>query len=361
MRTLNQYIGRSFTSSFLLTVLVLTFVMSLGSLFRITDMLARGVPLLLIGQFFLWSMPALLVFTIPVSVLTAVLLVFGRLSHDGELTAMKACGVSLWQTARSPLIAACLLTAICLGMNFEVAPRIEQQQRGLMEQMRADVMLSLLEEGQFVPMSPGVSVYIWRKKGPQLQNVVIMEQSKGQPRRIEARSGTVAVTPDGKFFQLELKDVKITPFLDGKSASGFSEYWPVRIPIQAKARTMKSSPSSLTADALSAELIRLNPRTGSQPDPLEHLRMKVEVSTRIVMALGCLAFVFIGIPLGIRNPRRESSISIGLSLLLAFIFYLFIIVALTLARRPEFSPHLFVWFPIPVSVMLGAWLIRRMN
>jgi lipopolysaccharide export system permease protein len=105
----------------------------------------------------------------------------------------------------------------------------------------------------------------------------------------------------------------------------------------------------------------LDPAYGAQPNRLDHLRLKVEVNIRIVMALGCLAFVFIGIPLGIRNPRRESSFSVGISLLLAFGFYLVIIVAQTLARRPELAPHLFVWFPIPVSIILGVWLIRRLN
>jgi lipopolysaccharide export system permease protein len=361
MRTLNHYIGRSFTSSFLLTVLVLTFVMSMGSLFRITDMLAKGVALASIAQFFLWSMPALLIFTIPISVLTAVLLVFGRLSHEGELTAMKACGISLWQTARRPILYAVLLSAFCLAMNFEVAPRIEQRQRALMNEMRSDVVLSLLEEGQFVQMAPGFSIYIWRKKGPRLQQVVIIDQSGGKPRRIEARSGTVSVSPDNRFFQLDLRDVRISPFIDGHSASGFCEQWPVRIPIKEKGRIQKPTPSSLTSAALAGELIRMNPVTGTSPDLLEHLRLRVEVNKRMVMALGCLAFVFLGVPLGIRNPRRESSISVGISLFLAFVFYLFVIVAQTLGRRPELFPHLFVWFPIPISIILGSWLIKRMN
>lgn len=361
MRTLNQYIGRSFMSSFLLTVLILTFVMSMGSLFRITDMLARGVSIMSIGQFFLWSMPALLIFTIPISVLTGVLLVFGRLSHEGELTAMKACGVSLWQTARRPFLYAALLSAICLALNFEVAPRIEQRQKALMDEMRSDVVLSLLEEGQFVQMAPGFSIYIWRKKGPRLQQVVIIEQSSGKPRRIEARSGTVGVSPDGRFFELDLRDVRISPFIDGHSASGFCDQWPVRIPVKEKGRFQKPTPSSRTLTTLTRELMRLDPVLGVNPDLLEHLRLRVEINKRIVMALGCLAFVFLGVPLGIRNPRRESSISVGISLFMAFVFYLFIIVAQTLGRRPELFPHLFVWFPIPVSIILGCWLIRRLN
>ena len=103
------------------------------------------------------------------------------------------------------------------------------------------------------------------------------------------------------------------------------------------------------------------PATATRPERLEYLRLLVEVNKRIVMALGCVAFVFLGVPLGISNPRRESSISVGLSLLLAFVFYLFIILAQTLGRRPELFPHLFVWFPIPVSIILGILLIRRMN
>jgi lipopolysaccharide export LptBFGC system permease protein LptF len=188
-----------------------------------------------------------------------------------------------------------------------------------------------------------------------------MEQTKTLTRRIEARTATVALSPDNKYFKLDLFDVRISPFMEGNSASGFSERWPFTMPVQSKSKLDKSSPSSLTTQALGAELLRFDPVVGAEPNPLEHLRMMVEVNTRIVMALGCLAFVFIGIPLGIRNPRKESSFSIGISLLLAFAFYLFIIMALTVSRRPELAPHLFVWFPIPFSIILGVWLIRRLN
>lgn len=361
MRTLNQYLGRAFGVSFLLTVAVLTFVMSLVSLFRITDLLARGVPAGLIAQFFLWSMPALLVFTIPVSVLTATLLVYGRLSHNGELTAMRACGISLWQTARRPIFGACLMTAVCLGANFELAPRIDRLQRAFRATIRSDVAINLLEEGQFVPVSPGVSVYIWRKKGDQLKRVVIADRTEGFLRRIEAAEGTLRTPPDGASIELDLRDVRITPFIDGDSAGGFCERWPVRIPIDTRDANPEWPPSSLRLPELINALADRHPESGTAPDAREHLRLVVEIQMRLVLSVACLAFVLLGIPLGIRNPRRESSVSVGISLLLAFTYYLFIIAAQTLSRRPELSPHLFVWLPVPVSVMVGLVLIRRSN
>ncbi len=362
MRTLNQYIGRSFASSFVLAAVVLTFVMSLVSLFQITDLLARGVPLGLILSFFLWSMPALLVFTIPVSVLTSALLLFGRLSHEGELTAMRACGISLWQAARRPILYSLLLTAVCLAVNFELTPRIERRQRAFRDRMRSEFALTLLEEGQFVEIANHRSVYVWRKKGNALKKIVVADRSEGFLRRIEAETGVVQVSPDRLFLELDLRSVRISPFIDGKSASGFCERWPIRIPLTKDGGKAPSTPpSALTLKELMAAVGEHNPVTGRTPNPVERLRLVVEVNIRVVMALACLAFVLLGIPLGVRNPRRESAVSVGISLLLAFIFYLFIVAAETLGRRPEMVPHLFVWFPIPVSFILGSWLFRRLN
>ena len=89
--------------------------------------------------------------------------------------------------------------------------------------------------------------------------------------------------------------------------------------------------------------------------------MAVELNKRLVLAVSCMAFVLLGVPLGIRAHRKESSIGVALSLLVMFCFYLFVIIAETLVERPECRPDLIVWLPFLVCAVLGFLLLDRMN
>jgi len=87
--------------------------------------------------------------------------------------------------------------------------------------------------------------------------------------------------------------------------------------------------------------------------------LRVEYHKRLVLALSCIVFVLLGAPLATRTHRSETTVGIAMSLLLVFVFYLFIIVAETLTRKPEFQPHLIVWAPVVLAAALGTWLIHR--
>ena len=92
IRVFNRYLLGDFLKSFFLTLIVLTFVMYVGAVVQAIDYMSRGISGWLILKIFALNIPFTLTFVIPMSVLTTVLLHFGRLSADGEITAMKACG-----------------------------------------------------------------------------------------------------------------------------------------------------------------------------------------------------------------------------------------------------------------------------
>ena len=104
MKILRKYLLKEVSLMFLLSLFIFTFALVAGNLIKLADLVInKGVNIVLIGKLFLFLIPFLLSYTIPMSSLSATLLVFGRLSSDNEITAMRAHGINLYKLT-TPLI-----------------------------------------------------------------------------------------------------------------------------------------------------------------------------------------------------------------------------------------------------------------
>jgi lipopolysaccharide export system permease protein len=364
VRILSRYVTNGFLSTFALSLLIITFVMSIGGVFKAIDLISRGASGGLILQLFLYGMPPALSFAIPLSLLVASLLVFERLSADGELMAMTACGVSLARLVWRPVLFAVLLLGVCLHINGEWAPRAHYAQRSTVRQLAMRFPMEMLEEGRYIEDIEGFVIYIGRKKGDILSNVRIYDLRAKPRREINARTGRLSLSENGENLLMHLFDVRVDPISDGKSGEGFCAEWTVRIPNQVQKGELKKRRGDRTLDELlkgirSIEMV--HPDMGREDQMAERLTLMVELSRRLVLSFSCLAFVLVGIPLGIKVHRRESSAGIGISLGLALGFHAFIILAESVRRRPELHPEVIPWIPIVLCIGLGLWLIRRQN
>jgi len=362
MQTISGYITRSFLATFLTTTLVITFVMCIGVLFKITDLLAMGASWRPILRIFLAGMPSALAFAIPISSLVASLLVFGRLSSDHEISAMKSCGFSHWQIAAWPLILSALLTALCLFINNEVGPRSHFARRAATAQL-AMRPVDLLEEGQFIHDFSGLAIWVGRKSGNEVRDIRICNTSDPEFRQqIRAKTGAIGVSTNGTDLLIKLHDVKVDPLMKGRPGAGFCDHYTVTIENAFRRRKYKPSRKDMTfLQLLQGIRDPMSVSTSVYGDEAERLRMvlAVEMNKRVSLSLSCFAFVLLGIPLGIKSHRKESSIGIAISLILAFAFYLFIIVAESMSGQYTFRPDLIVLFPILLFSIIGLWLVAR--
>src|SRR5258705_12245872 len=94
---------------------VFTFVLMLARMLKqLSEMLVnRQVGLHVVGWFILLVMPYVLSFSLPMAMLAAALLVFGRMSADNEITAIRASGVGLGRVGSPVILRALLMTARC--------------------------------------------------------------------------------------------------------------------------------------------------------------------------------------------------------------------------------------------------------
>ena len=346
-----------------MALVVFTFVMSIGLIFKVSELLVRGVWWQPILQLLLGAVPALLALSIPVSLITSSLLVFGRLSADGEVLAMRASGISIEQMAAGPLLVGLVLTGVCIYINQDLVPRDNYRRREIRNMVTTVSPLEMLEEGTFIRDFAGLTIYIGRKEGDRLADVRISDsRERGFRRELRARTGRARMSGDGNTLDLQLFDVMVDPFSKDVQDALFCKSWSLPISTVRDQRRHEKREKDLTLTELLDRMVRADVVYRELPADQrgqERMNLAVEMNTRLALSFSCFSFVLLGIPLGIRAHRKESTVGVALSLLLVFSFYLFVIAAQSLARRPICRPDLIVWLPVLLSMFGGIRLIRR--
>lgn len=365
MKIIARYVMRDIALTFVITLAVFTFVTTTMVLFKVSEFIAAGGDGHVVLKIFLSGLPVALGYSLPISILTTVLLVFGRLSANGEITAMKACGISMKRILLFPALLGLALSAFTLYLNAVVIPHTYQQRRLAIAELGFSTPLALIEEGRFIRDFPGMMFFFGSKKGERISDVIIYQYGPNYSlRNIRAKHGTIKLSDDGLFILVNLVDVRIDPFYDDRPGPGTARHLPLKLAlpkiVKPPSRFKKTNDMTLTElRQTAAELPNLMPELEPEKLAENQMQLTVEFHRRIVMALSCFIFVLLGVPLGTQTHRRESTVGIALSLVLVLVFYLFVIVAKALAKHPELHPYLICWAPIGLAVGLSAILIRR--
>lgn len=372
MRVLQRYILADFITSFLMTLSVFTFVMCTGAVIRAIDVATQTGIGGLIAQIFVLSIPYMMTFAIPMSVLTACLILFGRLSFDGELTAMRACGISLWNIIAPVIIVAVLFSVLCAYINTSVAPRCKEMQRAVLRDIGMEKPINLLEAGRFIQDFPNMSVYVRSRSGNNVEDIIVYERDEhGLVSNIRAQRGVLRSDDASRKLVIDLYGVRVdqrdkdSSSEAPKSSYRYADYWKVEVDFSAMSQQKRrKKPSDMVVSEL-IEKIRDVRKAFPDLTPRDLARQKmfmiVEVNKRFAMALSCFAFALIGIPLGMKSRRKESSVGVGIALGLVFLFYLFSIAANSLVSYPEWRPDMIVWLPVILCEVIGFYLIYRQN
>ncbi len=206
MRVLNFYILNSVLMTFIMALVVLTFMMVMGSLLQVFELVLKKFDVLTILEFIGIVMAQVLCYALPFSVAGASLLVYSRFSADGEITAMKATGVSIFRIAFPTIALATVIAILSFYAHNNVLPLAQQKQRELVANYDVEDPMALIETGTFKAIGP-YRIKIGEKHDEELKDIELIEDLSTHYRNIKAKEGRLHYQRAQAKLQLELNQV----------------------------------------------------------------------------------------------------------------------------------------------------------
>jgi lipopolysaccharide export system permease protein len=350
-------------------VAVLSLIIVLGNAFKqIFELLVNDeLPISLIFKMVGLLIPQALTFTMPWGILVAALIVFGRMSQDLELQAIRAAGIGLVPLVAPVILFGLFLSAVCFYNNAVIVPLTLQKFKSVLLDIGRDNPAFLIRAGEAMDRFPGYRIYIGKKNGTDLTDINIWElDPNGVPRRnIRAEKGSLSADLDDLSLTITLQKARQeergenAADLNGIRAGLSADQLPLKISLRSflNPDDMKDIRIAGLGDLTNRIL---SPVEG-YVDPKQIYPMLTEMQKRISFALAPFTLLLVGIPLGIRVQRKETSVGVVISFFLVMAYYALILLAEGLKNRGGAYPELIVWLPNLVLQGYGFFLLWRAN
>ena len=356
-RLINRYILKEIAIIFCMIVFVLTFVLLMGKILQLMDlMINKGISFKTIAQITLFLMPSFLIFSIPISLLIAILIGLGRLSGDNEITILKMSGVSLYQIAFPVACAALAAALLTAATTFFLVPYGNIATKNLLFDMARQKASIGIREKVFIDDFRGILLYAEKIPihGDFLEGVLISDNRIiREPNTIIARKAYLISDADTQAITLRLEDGSTHTV--GAGLKNYRKmdfrFYDIRLDLAESLSTGKKtgekSSMDMTVTELSAKL-----RSHGVNDQA-YREMLLALNKKLTIPLSCLIFGLLGLPFGIRAHRAVRSRGFAIGVLLILIYYLLSLSGEALAETGRLSPTVGAWAPNGIFAIAG--------
>lgn len=361
MKILRKYILKEMAIMFVFSLIIFTFTLVVGNIIQLADLVInKGVDINLVGRLFLYLIPFLFSYTMPMSILAATLLVFGRMSSDNEITAMRASGINLYRLSMPLIIIGLLFSLFLIILNDVVIPEMHFASRKIIKNIGIKTPAAYLEPGAFIKSFKGYIIFIHEIDKNRLKGIRVY-----QPQ--EDRSTRTIIAEKGEFITLANQNAVKLKLINGTSDEpdlknpmhfyklNFKTYYITLNVDEAIAQSgyTEKKPKEMNFQEIKNEIQRLGMHHIDTPSLITEFHRKISIS------FASIVFIITGIPLGIFTRRGEKTIQFAIALGVIVVYYLLMAAAIALSLKGIGTPILWMYLPNITFAAAGIILLRK--
>ena len=365
---LDRYVLSEIVGPLGLGFLVYTFILLLQFLFSSAEMIIRrGLPVGTVARLVLYSLPNIVVLTIPMSLLLGVLVGIGRMASDSELVALRSTGISIYRLLRPVLALAALLTVANGFLMIVLLPRGNHAVSRLYLDILARTVTQQIEPRVFYTEWQNKVLYVFGtegSRGSEWRGVFLADAVPGDRQEaIIAHSGRLRVESDGERVLLDLKDA-IKHSFDSRSPKKYETSRHESLSLVLRDRflsteraklTQRKGPRELTLSELKAAARDIN------VEPEQRRLARVGIQKMYAIPAACLVMALLGLPLAFTNRHGGKSSGFAISIGVIVAYYVLLSQGEDAARLGKISPTLAMWLPNLLLLAFGLLLLFLRN
>ena len=407
MKILERYILKENFKPFVVSLMVTTFVMLLDKIIDLLNLIIeKHLDILTIISIFGLSMPFILALTIPMAILLASIMSFGRLSVDNELIAFKSCGINIYSLLKPTVIAALLLSFFMVYFNNAILPETNHMLKNIMIKASYRRPTTAIIPGTFNTMK-SYTIYAKERIDDELFGILIYNREKTKfPQTISAGRGKIELANGGnslkailyegqmherdqknpdkyniskfKKFTLNLPDLGYKMNKEGTEYRGDRELSSNAMQEIVEERKSKIKIITTEIEDIQDKIEKIKYENGNETDKKElkkiytKLNLKkdkvvtlqsdirkyeVEIHKKYAIAFACVIFVLIGAPIGMMTKTSGVGMSFSVSAIVFLIYYGALTLGEELADKGIVSPFLAMWISNIVFCFIGIYLV----
>jgi LPS export ABC transporter permease LptG/LPS export ABC transporter permease LptF len=326
LKTIDRYVIREVIPPFLLSLLIFTFLLEIPPVMReLETLVAKGVSWQVAGRIVLTLIPQGLGLTIPMALLTGLLIGLGRLSADREAVALLACGVSPYRLMRPVILMATVASAATMYVMIKAIPDANQTFREITFEVVTKKVENDIRPREFFEDFPGWVLYVRDQPEQQAgwRDVLVANTSKPETELFLASRGRLVIKREERRVDLVLADgVRYTGGKPGETEMyQFGELTMSLNPDSVfKRAELPRGVTEKTIQELRHDM-RQKIKDGISPHP-----EIMQIEQKFSIPAACFVFAVIGLALGL-TVARDSKLAgfvVGIAVIFAYYIVMFL-------------------------------------
>jgi lipopolysaccharide export system permease protein len=359
-KTLYAHILKELLSPFMLGLLIFTFILLTNRILKLMDLVVnKGIGLSEVIKLIVFLLPSFLVLTIPMSILLAILITLGRLSADGELLALKASGISLYQIL-VPFAALCFFGFVLTNsLTLFLLPSGNHAFRSHLFNLSQRHSEANLQERIFNDDFAGLVIYINEipGSGKPMSGVLIYDKREsGVPSLIIGEEGIIISDQNEMKVTLRLFNGSIH-----RSAKDFKSYQQATFKTYDMNLQLSDEDEGWDSDVRYNELdvkTLMGLAAERKKENKSAVKILTELHKRFAFPCACFMLGLAGIPLGAYRKKGTRSYGFILCIVVLFLYYFFLNLGESMAKRGVLFPALGIWMPNIILGLIGLYFLR---